>query len=54
MEDYCCPVCGVLIDEASTCYNCGFTPDSDEPGDYEMDWRHPLDKPYEEKDDKCL
>lgn len=35
---YLCPVCGVLTDGLSVCYNCGYTPDDCEPGDYEPDW----------------
>lgn len=33
-----CPVCGVLTDGVSVCYNCGFVPGECEPGDYKEDW----------------
>lgn len=46
-----CPVCGVLYDGVSVCYNCGYNPDDGAPGDYNPDWRHPSDKPYKEDDE---
>ena len=50
-EDYItCKVCGVLITGYGACYNCGYDPENCEPGDFEEDWTHPTEKPYEEEE----
>ena len=50
-EDYItCKVCGVLITGYGACYNCGYDPESCEPGDFKEDWTHPSDKPYKEEE----
>ena len=45
-----CPVCGVLTTGYGACYNCGYDAEECEPGDFEEDWIHPNDKPYEEEE----